>query len=412
MAIYRKFIYSPLASLVFLVLSNTFFMTFITVRLNIANTPESMIGYIHSAFYGGLLIGSLHSEELINRVGHIRAFAIFSSVLTATIILQAYFHTPYIWILFRFFAGFSIAAAYVIIESWLLAQSTKNTKGKILSLYMLYLYSSQTASQFLLNVVDVESIEPFLLAALLASFSVVPSSMTYMKAPEIECMQKLSIKKYFHTSPLGFIGCVVSGLMLGSIYGFLPQYAHDHQFSVSMMVGITIAGGFFLQMPIGRLSDMFDRPKILTGISFFIVACCLLLLFVESNALVYTICFLLGGLCFTVYPVSIAQVCDHLEGHSNIINITGALLFAYGIGAVAGSPIVALLIEHTNSAAIFYFISFDALCLFIFGIYTILKVESVEKENQVGFVAMPRATPIANSLDPRTDDSARTTPSK
>lgn len=404
MAMYRKIIYSPLASLAFLVLSNTFFMTFITVRLNMMDIPESTVGYIHSAFYGGMLTGALKSEDLINRVGHIRAFASFSCMLTVTIILQAYYQVPEIWILFRFFAGFSIAAAYVIIESWLLAQSTKRTKGKILALYMLCLYSSQAASQFILEIVDLKTIEPYLIAAVLASISVVPSSMTYMKAPEIELAPKVSIRKYFHTSPFGFIGCVVSGMMLGSIYSFLPQYAHDHDFSISTMVGVTISGGFFLQVPIGKLSDMLDRAKIMTSMSFGIVVCCSLLMFITSHPLVYIICFVLGGLCFTIYPVSIAQVCDHLDDSGNTINILGALLFAYGVGAVAGSPIVAILIELSSSDALFYFISLNSACLFMFGVYTIFRVESVEKKDQVEFVAVPRATPIANSLDPRSEE--------
>lgn len=401
---YKQIIYSPLASLVFLVLSNTFFMTFITVRLNLLDTPESIVGYIHSAFYCGMLVGALRSEELINRIGHIRAFASFSSMLTVTIILQAYFQIPELWILFRFFAGFAISAAYVIIESWLMVQATKTTKGKILSLYMLVLYSSQTASQFFLDIVDIKTMEPFLLAAICASIAVVPSSMTYMKAPEIESAPKVSIRRYFYTSPFGFIGCIVSGLVLGSIYSFLPQYAQDNNFSVSAMVGITIAGGFCLQMPIGRLSDMLDRPKIMTSMAFGIVICCATLIWMTSSYLVYVVCFLLGGLCFTIYPVSIAQVYDHLEDSGNVINILGALLFAYGLGAVAGSPTVAILIEYTNSDALLYFIGFNGLCLLVFGVYTIYGVESVAKADQVEFVALPRATPIANNLDPRSQD--------
>jgi MFS family permease len=338
-------------------------MTFITVRLNTINIPESVIGYIHSAFYGGMLIGAIKSEELINRVGHIRAFASFSSVITITIILQAFYPNPNIWIIFRFFAGFSVAASYVIIESWLLAQSNKNTKGKILSLYMLCLYSSQTASQFFLDIIDIRTLEPFLLAAIISSLAIIPSSVTYMQAPIIETTHKISILKYFNTSPFGFMGCVISWLMLGSIYSFLPNYAQDNNLSVSAVLGITIAGGFCLQWPIGKMSDMFDRAKILTLISLIIILTCILILLVSPDHVwVYIFSFILGGLSFTIYPVSIAQVCDHLE-HGNIVNITGALLFAYGVGAILGTPIVALLIENFSSSAIFYYISCISLFL-------------------------------------------------
>lgn len=400
---YKNIIYSPLSSLVLLVLSSSFFLTFITVKLNILHVPEIIVGYIHSAFYTGLLIGAIKSEEVINRIGHIRAFASFSTIITATIIMQTLFDNYFIWAALRFFSGFSLAASYVIIESWLLAQSTKNNKGKILAIYMLCLYSSQSASQFLLDITDVLTLEPFLLAALISSLSIIPSTLTYNKAPEIKTLEKISIRKYFNTSPLGFIGCIVSGLLISVIYAFFPTYSQDNNLSVSTMLGITIAGGFVLQWPIGKLSDFFDRAKILTLVSVLAILLSVVILIVSPYpSVIYFISFLLGGLCFTIYPISIAQVCDHLD-HDNIINITGSLLFAYGVGAVLGPPIVAALIEYFSSSAIFVYISCVLLVLSLCGSYTIVKVKPVSKEEQVEFVAVPRTTP-AIDLDPRADN--------
>lgn len=397
---FKNIIYSLLLSLVFLVLSSSFFMTFVAVKLNSMNISENIMGYIHSAFYGGILIGAIKSEDAINRVGHIRAFTCFASLITVMVILQGYFHNPYSWIVFRFCSGFALAASYVIIESWLLAQSTPSTKGKILSLYMLFLYSSQATSQFLLDIVDIETSEPFLLAAILSSLSIIPSSLTYMKAPEIDSTVKISLIKYFKMSQFGFMGCVISGLILSAIYSFLPNYAQDNNLSVSTILGVTIAGGFCLQWPIGKLSDLFDRTKVLTVIALLAILISFLILLISNEILIYIISFLLGGLCFTIYPISIAQVCDSL-GHGNIVNMTGALLCAYGMGAVLGPQILAPLIGVFGSSIIFIYIAFISFTFLALGIYTITKVKTIPNENQVEFVAMPRATPIANNLDPR-----------
>lgn len=398
----KNIIYSPLASLVLIVLSGSFFLTFITIKLNLIDFTVFTLGFIHSAFYGGILVGALKSEEIINRVGHIRAFTSFSSILTTTILLQALYQIPYIWILLRFFAGFATAAAYVIIESWLLAQSTKNNKGKILSIYMICLYSAQTVGQFGLDIVDINSIEAFIFAAIISIMAIIPASLTYVPAPEIKPLPKLAITKYFSASPLGFVGCASSGLILSTIYSFLPKYAVDKSFSVSMIVGITIAGGFCLQWPIGKLSDTFDRIKIIIILSISITMICLLLALVafSNELLIYVMMFAFGGLCFTIYPLCIAQVCDHLE-HANIINVTGVLLFAYGIGAVLGPPIAALCIKLFSTIALLYYISFVSLILFLFGLYHNKVEETIPQEEQVEFIAMPRVSPIANKLDPR-----------
>ena len=394
----KKVIYSPLASLILIVASGSFFLTFISVKINIINGSELMLGLIHSAFYGGILIGALKSEEIINRVGHIRAFSSFSSLFTFAIILQALYQEPKVWIFLRFFAGFSTAAIYVIIESWLLSQSTKKNKGKILSIYMLCLYSAQTIGQFGLDIIDVNSIQPFLLAALIASISVIPASLTYMKTPEIDPLPKMPASKYFRTSPLGFIGCMISGVMLSAIYGFMPGYALDNKISVSILMGLTISGGFVLQWPIGKLSDMFDRIKIITLLSLITAITCLMLVILPLNNLfVYIFSFFLGGFCFTLYPVCIAQVCDHLE-NSNIINVTGVLLFFYGIGAVISPPIIAFLIKTFSSTALFYYIAFVSFMLFVFALYSLKTVKTVPQEDQVDFIALPRISPVASGL--------------
>ena len=400
----KKIIYSPLASLVLIVASGSFFLTFISIKINIIDGSELILGLIHSSFYGGILIGALKSEEIINRVGHIRAFASFSSLFTFTIILQALYQEPKFWIFLRFFAGLSTAAIYVIIESWLLSQSTKKNKGKILSIYMLCLYSAQTIGQFGLDIIDVNTIQPFLLAALIASISVIPAALTYMQTPEIAALPKMAISKYFRASPLGFTGCMISGLMLSAIYGFMPGYAIDNNISVSILMGVTISGGFVLQWPIGKVSDMFDRMKIITLLTLItIIACFMLVVLPLNNLFIYIISFFLGGFCFTLYPVCIAQVCDHLE-NNNIINVTGVLLFSYGIGAVISPPIIAFAIKIFSSTAIFYYIAFVSFILFAFGLYSLKTVATVPQDDQVDFVALPRISPIASGLAIGMDD--------
>lgn len=400
---FRNIIYSPILSLVFLVLSNSFFMTFLAVKLNTLDINESIVGFIHSAFYCGMLFGAIKSEEIINRVGHIRAFTCFASIVSITIVLQALFSNELLWIIFRFFCGVALASSYVIIESWLLAQSDKNTKGKILAIYMCSLYLSQSLSQFLLHTVNIDNLEPYLLAIILASLSIIPSSLTYMKAPEIETVDKISIVKYYKISPFGFMGCIVAGLILSSIYSFMPIYAQDNNLSVSMLLGITIGGGFLLQWPIGKLSDMFDRTLILLILSILTSIISIIYINISGDILLYIISFIFGGLCFTIYPVSIAQVCDRL-GSSNIINMTGALLCIYGIGAIISPIILANLILLFSSKIIFSYISFISLILSGFGLYEIKKRKQIPSEDQVDFVAMPRATPIANNLDPRIEE--------
>lgn len=400
----RNIIYSPLSSLFLVVISSSFFLTFISVKINIIDGSQITLGLIHSAFYGGMLIGSLKSEEIINRIGHIRAFTLFSSILTFIIILQALYQIPKFWILLRFFSGLATAAIYIIIESWLLAQANQKNKGKILSIYMICLYSAQTIGQFGIDIVDINTIEPFLFAALLASISIIPAALTYTKAPEIKPLPKMAVIKYFKASPIGFIGCVVSGLILSGIYGFLPNYAMDNNISVSILLGVTITGGFVLQWPIGKLSDMFNRIKIVTLLVFMITVLCLTFTLVPlEGILVYIFSFFLGGFSFALYPLCIAQVCDCVN-NSNIINIASSLLFAYGIGAVTGPIVLAFCIKIYSSIAVLYYISIISCFLLFYCLYSFRTIKGISQKDQVKFVVVPRVLSVASAITPRLDD--------
>ncbi|RUP42013.1 MAG: MFS transporter [Acinetobacter sp.] len=379
---FKNIVYSPLASLVFLILSSSFYMTFITVKLNLINVPESLIGYIHSSFYAGMFLGPIKCKSLINRVGHIRAYAVFVSITTGTVIMQGLWINSYWWIILRFFAGVSLSGCYLVIESWLLATSTKKTKGKILAIFMICLYSSQSISQFFLEIIDISSMEPFMLSAVLSTLAIIPACVTYMKPPQVEAEVtiKISMVKYFTKAPFGFIGCLVSGLILSSIYSFMPSYALHHNVSVSLFMGIIVAGGFIMQWPIGKISDILDRTRVITINSILtIFACTLILMYRENTIVLYIVSFFIGGFTFTIYPISIAHTCDYFS-QEDIVNATGISLFAYGFGSIIGSSMTAFFIELYSSEVIFHYIALSSLVLVLFGTYRIITVKPIPQE--------------------------------
>ena len=134
-----RLIAAPLISLAFLMLSNGFFLTFVSAKLHVDNYTPFQIGAIQGSYYAGFLIAALKSEKLIQRIKHIRAFSFFASIATATTLLTVFAHHISIWIVMRFIMGVCIAALYVVIESWLLILSSKKNRGLILATYMIAL---------------------------------------------------------------------------------------------------------------------------------------------------------------------------------------------------------------------------------------------------------------------------------
>ena len=108
-------------------------------------------GLIVAGYYVGYLAGSILIPIFLQRVGHIRVFAALASLASIAILLHTIFLDPFSWFFIRILTGISLSGIYVIMESWLNSKSTNETRGKILSIYMIVTFSFVGLGQFLLN---------------------------------------------------------------------------------------------------------------------------------------------------------------------------------------------------------------------------------------------------------------------
>lgn len=399
-----KLILSPLLSLLFLITGTSFFMTFMTVRLQTEGASEWVIGGMHSAFYGGLFIGAFIIERGIREVGHIRVFAATASLTSASIIVMGLSNDPYVWIVARFIAGFCIAAHFVTIESWLLALSSVFDRGRILAIYMIGYYTAQAASQYLINFVNIEGAEPFLVSAFFVSVSIIPVTSTRKPQPFLHDLSKFTLFYLFKLSPFGFIGCFLSGMLISCIYGFTPAYAVAHNLPIATLMAVTILGGVVLQWPFGKASDFFDRRIILLSLGFFLMFPSLgILFFQNSQNAILALSFLMGGIIYTLYPLSLSQVCDRV-GHSDLVGVTGLLLIVYGIGSTLGPLTAPLFMIGFETEGLFIYYAFISVVMTIVGIIAIILHKPVKLENQQEYVPLTGVTAVAYELDPRSEE--------
>ena len=125
-----KSIISPILSLIILLLGNGLFMTYVTVRLKIDDYSNEAIGFVSASFYAGVLVGSFYANRLIERIGHIRAFAGFASLLSVVSLLQGFYISIWSWSILRALNGAMMAGLFITIESWLLVKSTPKIDRK------------------------------------------------------------------------------------------------------------------------------------------------------------------------------------------------------------------------------------------------------------------------------------------
>src|SRR5690606_27774955 len=70
---------------IFVLMGGSGFMsTLVSLRLERADSGNLVIGAVATAYFAGLVLGSLRAGSVVRRVGHIRAFAAFVALLSAS----------------------------------------------------------------------------------------------------------------------------------------------------------------------------------------------------------------------------------------------------------------------------------------------------------------------------------------
>jgi len=395
---------APLLSLFIFALCSGFFLTFLSLSMNTHNESPLMIGAMTGIFYAGLVCGSFRIAPFIARVGHIRAFSTFASLLAVISLLHGIFYNMPLWFILRFITGFGTAGIFVVIESWFLYNSTASMRGRVLSLYMITFYAAEALGQLMLNLGHANNLLLYSIAAMLCSLSVIPLSMTRVSMPEFTDGSSMKLRTLYKKTTSSVFGCFFAGMILSATYGLFPilfsNIYHDTS-KVSVFMFCLIMGGMLLQYPVGKLSDRIDRRLTVIIICFLAIVCSILLMYsMKSYYLALMLITLFGGFATTIYPICISYACDTLDIKHIVAGIQG-LLLSYSLGSTLGPFVAPLFMHNLNEINVFiYFIV-------IFGLTAVLfawrKTQTTSPPQEEPFQVMRQTTPVMANIDPRAE---------
>ncbi|QRN02461.1 MFS transporter [Legionella sp. MW5194] len=366
-----KCAFAPLLSLFIFLLGAGFFSTLLILKMTLAQASTWFMGAVTSVFYIGVVAGSLRTESIILRLGYRYAYGFFALILALCCLLHGFVYEPGLWLILRFIAGFVTAGVFVVIESWLLSVSSICNRGQIMAWYMIAFYSAQSVSQFILCLKNTSPFFLYELAALLSVISISPIAFLTSSIPRLTSSSSIPRIVLLKASIPGLTGALVSGLIMGVIYGLLPVYLSALSGGVSLVATYMFAvifGGMLLQYPLGKWSDQGDRRQVLMRITILTILTLLCLTgFKGPSGWLFGFMMLFGGLTFALYPISVSDACDAL-GPEDIVAATQTLLLAYSVGAMVG-PVIAsfFMLELGNRGLFIYCIVICAATLPIYA---------------------------------------------
>ena len=201
-----------------LMLGNGLQGTLLGVRGAMEGFAPELMGYVMSAYFIGLVAGSLATPMMIRRVGHIRVFAALASLVSAAFIIYAAIVDPIAWFVMRILVGFCFSGIYVVAESWINDALTNENRGSALSAYMIVQMAGIVAGQLLLNAGDPGGYELFVLISVLVSVSFAPILLSVSPAPVYQASKPMTMRELYSASPLGMIGAFFLGGVFGAMF--------------------------------------------------------------------------------------------------------------------------------------------------------------------------------------------------
>ena len=365
-------------------------------------------GIVMSGYFAGIFAGSIIVPHILARVGHVRVFGAMSAIASAAVLLHVVFLDPFVWTGMRFASGFSFAGMYIVCESWLNEKATNETRGQLLSLYMITNMAGMAAGQLMISFGEAGGAGLFLLASVMVSIAVVPILITASAAPSFDAPERISFRRLIQVSPLAVVGMVFVGIVISMVFGMGAVYGRNIGLNNTQvgyfMTSITL-GTLALQYPVGRLSDKFDRRVVIFGATVIGgIAIGIASLFgADQFGLLLIMMLIFGGLIFSLYSLFIAHANDYLAP-SQMVAMSSGLLMVNGAGAVIGSPLAALVIEIVGTRGLMPTIASFLFLLAGFVLFRMRMRSAVPAEAQGAFVAIPDASSgVAVNLSPEVE---------
>lgn len=332
----------------------------------------SEIGILGSAHFFGFFIGCWWAPRLMGEVGHSRAFAAFVACGTIGILAHMLIIDAIAWAVMRMASGLCIAGCYTIIEAWLQAKVTNETRGRAMGVYRVVDIGGSLGAQLMIGVLEPASYVSYNLLALLCCAALFPLTLTKVAPPETPDAPRLRPGLAWRRSPLAAAGVVVSGItgaafrMVGPVYGIEVGLRADQ---IALFLAAYVLGGAFAQIPVGWLADKYDRRGVLIGLSVAGAVSCAATVFLAGSGTVavFTAAALFGFATLPVYSVSTAHAHDFAESRERV-ELSAALMFLYAVGAIASPWIASLVIEGFGPSGMFLMIALAHVALILFGI--------------------------------------------
>jgi len=390
--------------------------TLLAVRGNLEGFSLTAIGLLLSSFFVGFVAGCKLTPLFVKSVGHIRTFTALASIASAAALGHALFVDPAWWMVLRLITGVCIAGLNMIIESWINERAPSEKRGRILAIYRMVDFSALLIGQALLTLADPLGFVLFAVVSILISLALVPVALSTAVAPQPIKGAQLNIRKLWRISPVAAAGTLSCGAANGAFWALGPVFVQQVGYeigAVATFMSAAILGGALGQWPLGAISDLVDRRRVIAAIAFgAVLASAAIALYGRVH--LWTLlpaAVMFGAMSMPIFAISAALAHDR-AAPGEYVETSGGLLLLYGVGAMIGPLVGARAMDWAGPQALFVYAGAVYVIYATFSLLEIRRRPPVPFEDMAPYAPVPRTTPAVFELAPQdeSDEDPSTLP--
>ena len=407
-------VFSLLMGTLFLFLGNGLHGLLLPMRGAFEGYETTVLGLLGTSWATGFVLGCLLAPAIVKRIGHVRAFSGFASLIAIIALLTGILVDPFWWVALRAITGFSIAGTSMIIESWLNERATNESRGLIFSLYIAITLVGTVGGQMTVALGNVTTPVLFMVAGILYCLAMLPTTLSNAASPQPLKQVRLDLPDLFRTSPIACVGILLIGIAngafgtLGAVFGAKIGL---HPSLIAVMMSSAIFAGAVMQLPAGRLSDRIDRRIVLAALSAIAAGAGLTVFVFQPDSVWWLIPMtaVYGAAANSLYPIAVSHANDFAKPE-DFVKVSGGLLLLYGIGTIIGPTLGGPVMSSIGPYALFFVTAVSHVLITAYAIFRSRQRAAKPATDRDAYTTMPSAN--AQMITPESMALARSESSK